>query len=261
MTARRAAPPCSIAVAAAFAGQSVDCGGRSRLRHRRDVARRSAPRLPARQNWRLVDNDLGLLARAAALARPPDLTVDGARRSISCAISSWRSMGRSIWSRTSALLDLVSAEWLERLAVETAARRLPVYAALTYNGRVTLEPAEPFDLEIVAAVNRHQRRDKGFGPALGPEAAAARRARFERVGYTVTQRRVGLDVRAGGSCDPGRGARRLGRRRAASSATCRRRDRGVAGAPARTRCRRPRPRMRVGHVDCLRHRRSRCAER
>ena len=37
---------------------------------------------------------------------------------------------------TSALLDLVSADWLERLAVESAARRLPVYAALSYDGRV-----------------------------------------------------------------------------------------------------------------------------
>jgi len=29
-------------------------------------------RLPKRQNWRLVDNDLSLLARAGDLARPPD---------------------------------------------------------------------------------------------------------------------------------------------------------------------------------------------
>src|SRR6476469_3185062 len=31
--------------------------------------------LPARQTWRLVDNDLSLLARAAGLDRPPDLVV------------------------------------------------------------------------------------------------------------------------------------------------------------------------------------------
>jgi hypothetical protein len=29
-------------------------------------------RLPQRQSWRLVDNDLSLLARAGALAKPPD---------------------------------------------------------------------------------------------------------------------------------------------------------------------------------------------
>ena len=32
-------------------------------------------RLPTRQNWRLVDNDLGLLGSAATLGRPPDVTV------------------------------------------------------------------------------------------------------------------------------------------------------------------------------------------
>ena len=71
----------------------------------------------------------------------------------------------------SALLDLVSDDWLDRLARATVAPRLLVYAALTYDGRVMFEPADPFDAEMIAAVNRHQRGDKGFGPALGPNAA------------------------------------------------------------------------------------------
>ncbi len=81
----------------------------------------------------------------------------------------------------------VSAEWLERFAVEVAAHRLPVYAALTYDGRAVLEPADAFDDAVIAAVNRHQRRDKGFGPALGPTAAVAAIARFERVRYAVVE--------------------------------------------------------------------------
>jgi hypothetical protein len=88
---------------------------------------------------------------------------------------------------TSALLDLVSDEWLQRLAVEAAARRLPVYAALTYDGRVEMTPSDSLDEKIVAAVNRHQRTDKGFGPALGPTAARAAVERFESVGYAVVQ--------------------------------------------------------------------------
>ena len=75
---------------------------------------------------------------------------------------------------TSALLDLVSHDWLDRLVTEAAARRLPVYAALSYDGLATLEPADPFDRAVIDAVNQHQRRDKGFGPALGPDAAATR---------------------------------------------------------------------------------------
>ena len=73
---------------------------------------------------------------------------------------------------TSALLDLVSDEWLQRFVVETAARRLPVYAALSYDGRIEMTPADAADEKIIAAVNAHQRTDKGFGPALGPDGGA-----------------------------------------------------------------------------------------
>ena len=172
------------AVAAAFAGQpdiavvDLACGTGSTLRA-------LAPHLPARQIWRLVDNDLSLLARAGAnapagvsvtptpvdLARDLEAALDGALDLVT----------------TSALLDLVSPEWLERFVVETAARRLPVYAALSYDGRAALDPVDPLDATIIAAVNRHQRRNKGFGPALGPAAALEAVERFHVVGYTVVQ--------------------------------------------------------------------------
>jgi hypothetical protein len=87
---------------------------------------------------------------------------------------------------TSALLDLVSGDWLQRLVEETAARRLPLYAALSYDGRVEFDPADAADGAIVAAVNAHQRTDKGFGAALGPDAWREAVARFERIGYAVT---------------------------------------------------------------------------
>ena len=86
---------------------------------------------------------------------------------------------------TSALLDLVSEAWLDRLAVETLARSIPVYAALSYDGRIEISPSNPLDAAIVAAVNAHQRGDKGFGPALGPAAAGAAIARFESLGCAV----------------------------------------------------------------------------
>jgi len=169
----------------AFHGQSaisvVDlaCGAGATLRAIGEL-------LPPRQNWRQVDNDLGLLAKAAALGRPP-LVVVAARtldlsRDLELALD-----GPLDLVTATALLDLVSADWLELLAVEAAARRLPVYAAVTYDGRVTLEPGEPHDAEIVEALNRHQRGNKGFGEALGPEAAAYAVDRFERIGYSVVQ--------------------------------------------------------------------------
>jgi hypothetical protein len=143
-------------------------------------------RLPPRQSWRLVDNDLSLLARAAALSRPPELTVTATpvdlARDLEAALD-----GPVELVTTSALLDLVSAEWLDRLVTEAAARRLPVYAALSYDGLATIDPVDTLDSAVIESVNQHQRRDKGFGPALGPEAAATAPARFEAVGYQVAQ--------------------------------------------------------------------------
>ena len=145
-------------------------------------------RLPPRQSWRLVDNDLGLLARAGALGRPPFLVVTP--RPLDLALDLELALdGPLDLVTTSALLDLVSAEWLDRLATETAVRRLPVYAALSYDGRAEIAPREPLDQEIIDGVNRHQRTNKGFGPALGPDAAMAACERFARVGSTVVQGR------------------------------------------------------------------------
>lgn len=158
-----------------------------------------ATHLPRRQSWRLVDNDLGLLGQAASfqyapdvkfLARPIDLV-----RDLELALE-----GPLDLVTTSALLDLVSPEWLDRLIVEVAARRLPVYAALSYDGRVDAEPACCHDREITAGFNLHQRTDKGFGPALGPSAASHAASRFADLGYQVVQGRsdwlLGPDDRA-----------------------------------------------------------------
>jgi SAM-dependent methyltransferase len=141
-------------------------------------------RLPPPQNWKLIDNDLGLLARATATQHSDDLIITAVpldlNRDLEAALD-----GPVDLITTSALLDLVSEPWLERLAVEIAARAVPLYAALSYDGAVELVPRDPLDATIVAAVNAHQRTDKGFGPALGPAAADAAIARFESLGYSV----------------------------------------------------------------------------
>ena len=172
------------AVATALADHSsvsitdLACGTGSTLRA-------LSPRIKARQNWRLTDNDLSLLARTPQ-SSPPDLHVTtmpvDLNRDLEAALD-----GPADLVTTSALLDLASDEWLERLTVEAAARRLPVYAALSYDGRIEMTPADAGDATIVDAVNRHQRTDKGFGPALGPDAARVALERFERVGYAVVK--------------------------------------------------------------------------
>ena len=118
--------------------------------------------------------------------------------SISTAISKRCLIDRIDLITISALLDLVSEAWLDRFAGNVAARALPVYAALTYDGRIDLSPCTIRSMRPSSAVvNAHQRTDKGFGPALGPSAAAAAISGFEALGYSVVQRQFRLGDRSG----------------------------------------------------------------
>ena len=143
-----------------------------------------SPFLPARQSWNLIDNDLSLLARAAAAPHAKQIVATtiplDLHRDLEAALD-----GPIDLVTTSALLDLVSEPWLDRLVIEIAARSIPFYAALSYDGRTKFDPPDPLDAAIAAALNLHQRTDKGFGPSLGPAAAAFAIARFEGLGYSV----------------------------------------------------------------------------
>ena len=144
-----------------------------------------APRLPD-QIWQLVDNDVGLLARASASVKAAGVT--GAASALDLNRDLEAVLDRPVdLITTSALLDLVSEAWLERLACRLAARSIPVYAALSYDGRIVLDPVDELDDAVISAVNTHQRTDKGFGPALGPHAAVSAIAQFEALDYSAIQ--------------------------------------------------------------------------
>ena len=83
----------------------------------------------------------------------------------------------------SGLLDLVSEDWLARLAHRSMNARASVWFTLSYDGRINCNPAEPEDRNVRELFNRHQLGDKGFGPALGPGAARRAAEIFEDCGY------------------------------------------------------------------------------
>jgi hypothetical protein len=207
-----------------------------------------SPHLPVRQYWRLVDNDLGLLGRAKATPLAKHVTVAvtplDLNRDLEAALD-----GPTDLVTTSALLDLVSNAWLDRLVVEIAARSIPFYASLTYDGRVEIAPHDSADAAIIAAINTHQTIEKGFGRALGPAAAKTAIAGFERVGYTVTHRRsdwtIGprdRDIQEAVFSGWAHAAREIGLPFAESTTwLARRRDFIAAGASS----------LRVGHLDLL----------
>jgi hypothetical protein len=129
--------------------------------------------------WRLVDLDPALLS-ASPLADIERVTLDLAQ-ALEPALDAAAAV------TASALLDLVSPAWLERLADMLAARRLPALFALTYDGRMRWTPLDRDDPLVRLDFHLDMRRDKGFGTALGPDAVdasvdalARRRARVRR---------------------------------------------------------------------------------
>jgi len=86
----------------------------------------------------------------------------------------------------SALLDLVSASWLDTLAARCREAGACALFAITYNGRSTCAPLEPEDEMVRTLMNRHQKTDKGLGgPAVGPDAVDAAERSFTDAGYRV----------------------------------------------------------------------------
>ena len=170
-------------------------------------ARYLAERLHAQQQWLLVDHDPSLLIEASQRLR-----AWGEARGlmVSRDEAAWRVEGEGLAVTFStkladladlssaselfldrrlvtaaALLDLVSAPWLESLASECRVTGAAGLFALTYDGRIDCSPEEPGDDEIRQLVNAHQRHDKGFGPALGPTACAVAAECFGTLGYSV----------------------------------------------------------------------------
>lgn len=143
-----------------------------------------APRLGGEQRWLLVERDPALLVCSVELLAGVKGTLDWRRLDL---VSDWERLEwRGVALVTaSALLDLVSAAWLERLAEQCRDVRAAVLIVLSYDGSVVWQPRLAEDALVCARVNRHQRGDKGFGPALGPNAAPLLAALLRRLGYTV----------------------------------------------------------------------------
>jgi SAM-dependent methyltransferase len=83
----------------------------------------------------------------------------------------------------SALCDLVSPNWIDKVAADLAARNIPFYTVLTYDGRMQWFPEHADDAWVHEAFNAHQMSDKGFGPASGPQATELLLKAFSRHDY------------------------------------------------------------------------------
>ncbi|KWT82566.1 MULTISPECIES: class I SAM-dependent methyltransferase [unclassified Variovorax] len=169
-----------------------------------------APCLGGAQRWLLVDHDPRLLAALpgvfVAWSRAQGLAMNAGAECLRIDGTDWNAEVR--WHRAdlagtletlpfadaqlvtaAALLDLVSVSWLDALFERVRRTSAAMFFALSVDGRVSWEPVVEEDDAVHQLFAAHQRRDKGFGPALGCEAPAMAAAQLAALGYGLTRSR------------------------------------------------------------------------
>ncbi|MEJ8851558.1 class I SAM-dependent methyltransferase [Variovorax rhizosphaerae] len=169
-----------------------------------------APLLGSAQQWLLVDHDPALLA---ALPQHFAAWAQAHGHAWQAKAEGWRVEGAD-WQAdilfrridlatrldalpfhaahlvtASALLDLVSADWLDTLLGHVKTARSALLLALTVVGLVEWHEADADDAAIHALFRAHQLGDKGFGTSLGTDAVDHLVARLGGSGFKVMQAR------------------------------------------------------------------------
>lgn len=142
-----------------------------------------APQLPDAQHWIMYDRDPDLLERAAA-------GMNGSVETRQCDITRLTAgeLGGAALITASALLDMFTAEEVERVVAACAGAGCPTFLTISVVGRVELTPSDPLDARFEAAFNAHQRRTVDGRTLLGPDAVDATIEAFERHGMRVVVR-------------------------------------------------------------------------
>ncbi len=132
--------------------------------------------------WRLVDHDPALLNEALRRHGKTHIIEDYEADLLD--LTTLPLTGARLVT-ASALFDLVSLSVVDALVTRLVQHHAGLYAALNYDGITQWSPPHPLDGHVLAAFNQDQRRDKGLGLALGPDAADYLEMALSRAGYTV----------------------------------------------------------------------------
>lgn len=128
-------------------------------------------------SWRILDDDPALLALI------PDGAI-GVETNLAASLDDAFAPKPNLLTAF-AFIDLVSEDWLKRLADRLAETKAAIYAPLTYHGIEVWRPTPPHEAQALAAFNADMTRDKGFGPALGADAAPTLAQLLKQRGYRV----------------------------------------------------------------------------
>ncbi len=138
------------------------------------------------QLWRLVDADPVLMDIAASRARRHHPAIIIETHLANLADGDLAEMiGNADLVSASALLDLVSEQWITRLVRACTERNAAIWLTLSVTDHEIWFPALPSDWLIRRAFMQDQRRDKGFGMSLGVDAGPVAARLFRDAGYQV----------------------------------------------------------------------------
>lgn len=166
-----------------------------------------APQIARNQHWQLLDHDPTLIQQSftAVIEWAHGRGWDARRISeksliVYAPLGQWRlsteqidiatsvellSFDRVDAVVTSAFLDLVSNDWLQRFSKRLSAVRRPFFATLTVDGRRLWSPVHPDDDWIEELFRLHQSNDKGFGKSLGIGATVSAAHALEEADFHV----------------------------------------------------------------------------
>jgi hypothetical protein len=150
-----------------------------------------APLLAGSQHWVLHDRDADLLTLAAADAPGP--AADGAPVTVEAKRTDLdrmqvRDLSGATLITASALLDMLTADELDRLVGLCLGVGCPILLTLSVIGSVEITPTDPLDRRVAAAFDAHQRRMTERGKLLGPDAVDFAAQAFRRLGAEVLVR-------------------------------------------------------------------------
>ncbi len=209
-----------------------------------------APLLPGEQQWLLVDRDSSLLTHAHAglpgtETRTKLLDLEQNLDALPIA--------QATLVTASALLDLVSEAWLQRLLTACMPAQVALHFALSVDGRQSWSPTLGDDALARRLFAQHQSRDKGFGGAgLGPRASARAAQLLRAGGYRV--RCAQSDWWLDGRHSPAALALQRAMIDGISDAACEQRPRSAAALrdwQAQRHALAPQATLRIGHLDLI----------
>ncbi|MDX5978883.1 glycosyltransferase [Vreelandella alkaliphila] len=166
-----------------------------------------APRLHHAQRWMLIDHDSALLNQS--YSRTGQLnTGKGEPLQVETHCVSLKQLDHPALTHcdvvtASALIDLVSQEWIDALAAQCAKHQQALLITLSITGEWYFTNAQQQPLNglddrwISELFNAHQRRDKGLGDALGGDAHSALVKAMADYGYRVNEAETPWRLAAG----------------------------------------------------------------